>query len=443
MNQNKISHPALIIWVSIAALLVLSSVKLPVIPYLNNYTHIDILKDLRADNKDAVIKKKLQPPVIIDGRPMATVDNAFDSSLIQDYSADATIGMASFYKKLNALKTSKGKVRIAYFGDSYIEADYITGELRSKLQAIYGGNGVGFIPMQSVVADNYVSIKFNGNTSWNDYNFHNNTAKYALGLTGRVFYSKGDSWSQYSSLHSRFSNVCLYTGRAADSATTVSVEKDGVAANIPVANDGYINKTILNNGTPVSKLKLVCANTNLPVYGISIEDTSGVYIDNYGFRGNTGLLTLQVQPEVMKGFQDYFKYDLIILHYGLNAINHGDTNYLWFDHTMAKLIEKIKANYPGIPVLLVSTSDVAYNEQGTYVTDPAVPVLVQHQQAIARNNKTAFWNLYNAMGGENTIANWVEGDTTYAYKDYMHVNEKGADKIAGIFLDKLLHSQKH
>jgi hypothetical protein len=91
---------------------------------------------------------------------------------------------------------------------------------------------------------------------------------------------------------------------------------------------------------------------------------------------------------------------------------------------------------------MVSTSDVAYNEAGVYITDPVVPVLVATQQNIARTNKTAFFNLYYAMGGEGTIANWVQGDTTYAYKDYMHVNERGANKVAGIFLDKLLHSSK-
>ncbi|HVX50907.1 MAG TPA: hypothetical protein VHB48_12160, partial [Chitinophagaceae bacterium] len=69
--------------------------------------------------------------------------------------------------------------------------------------------------------------------------------------------------------------------------------------------------------------------------------------------------------------------------------------------------------------------------------------LVRVQDNIARKNKTAFWNLYYSMGGENSIANWVEGDTTYAYKDYLHVNPKGAEKIAGIFLDKLLHSQNN
>jgi len=442
-NKNKITHPALIIWAAIIVLILLSSVKLPVIPYINSYSHIDLLQDIKADKKSVIpIKKITLPAGVAPGMPQM-VNNAFDSTLIVDYADDASVMMQSFYSKLNALKTKKGKVRIAYFGDSFIEADYITGELRDKLQAIYGGSGPGFVPMQSIVADDYVTFKFNSNTSWADYNFHNNPQKYPLGLMGHVFYSTGRSWSQYSATNNnKFKNIYLYTGKTKDSLASVTVDEDDKENTVTVNDDSYINKTVISSNTPVGKLKLSCTNTALPVYGLSMEDSTGVYIDNYGFRGNTGALSLQLQPDVMKGFASYFKYDLIIVHYGLNVLVHNDTNYLWFDRTMAKFIEKIKTNFPGAPILLVGSSDVAYNEQGTYVTDPGVPVLVRTENEIARKNKVAFWNLYYSMGGESTMAKWVEGDTTFAYRDYMHVNERGANKIAGVFLDKLLHSQK-
>jgi len=444
MNKNKISHPALIIWSAIITLLVLSAVKLPVIPYINSYSHIDLLQDLKADNKPAAARVKLPQAVNKKDSIFTGLANVFDdSSLISDYADNGAATMSAFYAKLNNLKKANGKVRIAYFGDSYIEADYVTGELRNKMQKIYGGSGVGFLPMQSVVADDYQTIKFGSTTSWTDNNFHNNTQKRTLGLMGHVFYSNGDASSQYEAVNSnKFKNIYLITGKFADSSATVSVEADGKEEKIAVANNGAVNKTAINT-TPVSKVKISCTNTNLPVYGVSIEDSTGVYIDNYGFRGNTGALSLQLQADMMKGFQDNFKYDLVIIHYGLNVVVHGDTNFLWFNHTMAKLIEKVKTACPGVPILLISTSDMSYNEQGTYITDPAVPVLVRTQNEIARNNKVAFWNLYYSMGGENTMANWVEGDTTYAYKDYMHVNERGANKVAGILLDKLLHSQKN
>lgn len=444
MNKNKISHPALIIWSAIIALLVLSAVKLPVIPYINSYSHIDLLQDLKADNKPIV--KRAQPRKVAnkkDSSITAAATTFNDSSLISDYSDNSAATMNVFYTRLNNLKKAKGKVRIAYFGDSYIEADYVTGELRDKMQHIYGGNGVGFLPMQSVVAGDYQTVKFGNTTSWTDNNYHSNPQKHALGLMGHVFYANGSASTQYGAVNNNtFKNIYLITGKTPDSSVAVNVEADGVEAKVTVAGSAAVNKTLLNS-VPVSKVKISCSNTNLPVYGVSIEDSTGVYIDNYGFRGNTGALSLQLQADIMKGFQDNFKYDLIIIHYGLNVVAHNDTNFLWFDNTMARLIEKVKTNCPNVPILLISTSDMSYNEQGTYITDPAVPVLVRTQNKIAQKNKVAFWNLYYAMGGEGTMADWVEGDTTYAYKDYMHVNERGANKVAGILLDKLLHSQKN
>ncbi len=440
--NNKIARPVIIIWVTLAVLFFVSFIKLPVIPYLNHYSSIDILHDIKQDPKTAPVIAQLKTtPAVTKG--LAHAADMIDSSLITDYADDSTAKMQAFFQKLNGLKRGKGKVRIAYFGDSFIEADYITSELRNRLQQTYGGNGVGFVPVQSIVADAYVSIHFANNNTWQDYNFHNNPQKVPLGLTGHVFYSGGNAWCEYGAQGNKFAAMYLYTGKAADTGAVVTVEEDGLKKNVQVNNDALVNQTVLNNGTPVKKLKLACANKNLPVYGVSIEDSTGVYIDNYGFRGNTGLLGLQVPDAIITGFKKYFNYDLVIVHYGLNAIVHNDTNFEWFDRGMGKLIQKIRKNYPGVPVLMISTSDVAYNEQGQYITDPAVPALVQVQNETAKKNKAAFWNLYYSMGGANTIANWVTADTVLAYKDYMHVNEKGADKIAGIFYNKLVKAQKN
>ncbi len=442
--DNKITRPVIIIWFSLMLLIVLSFVKLPVIPYLNNYSSIDILHDLKESKTPPRLLAKLpRTPVAVTGHTLPLTANIIDSSLITDYAADTSANMVAFYKKLEGLKHKKGKVRIAYFGDSFIEADYVTSELRSRLQQAYGGSGVGFVPVQSIVADSYESIHFNKNNSWNDYNFRSNPKNAAVGLSGHVFYSNGNAWCEFGAGNSKFADVYLYTGKAQDTNTAVTIDKDGVKNEVTVNNGAYVNQTVLNNGGAIKKFRLNCANTNLPVYGISIEDSTGVYVDNYGFRGNTGLLGLQIAPAVIEGFKKYFNYDLVIVHYGLNALVHNDTNFEWFDRGITKLVQKIKSSYPGIPILLVSTSDIAYNDQGQYITDPAVPLLVQTQNETAKKNKVAFWNLYFAMGGPNTMANWAEADTALAYKDYMHVNERGADKIAGIFFNTLRKIQRN
>ncbi|MGM3198784.1 hypothetical protein ACS2VC_27400, partial [Bacillus cereus group sp. BC241] len=76
----------------------------------------------------------------------------YDSAAIIDFRNDSTSALAHFFEALNATKKSTNKTRIAYFGDSMIEGDLITQDLRSCMQDTFGGYGVGFVPITSIVA---------------------------------------------------------------------------------------------------------------------------------------------------------------------------------------------------------------------------------------------------------------------------------------------------
>ena len=55
--------------------------------------------------------------------------------------------MTPFYEALNRVSSTDSddkQVRIAVFGDSFIEADIFTADLREMLQKQFGGCGVGF-----------------------------------------------------------------------------------------------------------------------------------------------------------------------------------------------------------------------------------------------------------------------------------------------------------
>ncbi|MCF0203148.1 MAG: hypothetical protein HUK08_07275, partial [Bacteroidaceae bacterium] len=65
---------------------------------------------------------------------------------IEDFSAmDSIRIMDGFYKKLNNIHTMTRPMRIAYYGDSFIEGDILTCDLRELLQNKYGGCGVGAV----------------------------------------------------------------------------------------------------------------------------------------------------------------------------------------------------------------------------------------------------------------------------------------------------------
>ena len=73
------------------------------------------------------------------------------------------------------------------------------------------------------------------------------------------------------------------------------------------------------------------------------------------------------------------------------------------------------------------------NEGTTFAT---YPLLSEVRNALKQHTFSeggAFWDMYEAMGGENTMPKWAEETPPLASKDYIHFTSKGAKKIAELF----------
>ena len=107
---------------------------------------VDLLADIRPDVEEEVCDSDtivLPPPV----KPIFVDTCKTGITCIEDYSDSTMRGMKHFYEALSKVKTMKRPVRIAYFGDSFIEADIFTADLREMLQQEFGGCGVGYVPV--------------------------------------------------------------------------------------------------------------------------------------------------------------------------------------------------------------------------------------------------------------------------------------------------------
>ena len=98
-------------------------------------------------------------------------------------------GLSSFLAALRQTKADGSPVRIAYFGDSMIEGDLITGDLRNSLQTAFGGSGVGYVPINSITADFRATIHQTFSPDWYEYNLVSDKlpAKCPLGISGHAF----------------------------------------------------------------------------------------------------------------------------------------------------------------------------------------------------------------------------------------------------------------
>lgn len=384
-----------------------------------------------------------------DSIELASLIIPVDSSAIIDFRTDTSSALAHFFEALNATRKTKNKTRIAYFGDSMIEGDLITQDLRGCMQDTFGGCGVGFVPITSIVAGfrNTVIHSF-GN--WETYHLLKNPpANHVLGISGYSFVpavintedtsgTDNGSWVKYVTVNqkhiNRFYESKLLYGRS-DEGNYAVINGSRYA----LKGQNSVNELSINysSGAQAIKATFQC-KTPVDIFGFSMESDSGVFVDNFSFRGNSGMPIVKVPQSVYSGTNRYFDYDLIILEYGLNAVNSKVTDYSWYEKGMNNVIKHIQASFPETSILLISVGDKSYRKNGVYETDPSVPILVEAQKRMAKDNKIAFWSLYDAMGGYGSMVKWVQGDTAYANKDYTHFNFKGAHKAGKMLFSKLM-----
>ena len=69
--------------------------------------------------------------------------------------------------------------------------------------------------------------------------------------------------------------------------------------------------------------------------------------------------------------------------------------------------------------------------------------MVEAQREIAKKTKIAFWDVYHAMGGRNSMVAFVNAKPTMAAKDYTHLNYWGGKKIAKLLANELLKERRN
>jgi hypothetical protein len=364
---------------------------------------------------------------------------------VPDYRvSDAIIGyengatMKAFMKALHELSEGKRKkIRIGYFGDSMIEGDLITQDIRKLLQDYFGGNGVGFVPITSVVAGFRQSVIHSFSENWNETNFLNSSGyKGTLFLSGHSYHPSESSTVYYAGVKyahlSSFNESYVFYGMN-DSTSTFTVND----STFEFLHNGLFNKQLVAEN--VRSVNARFNGSRNIIYGFSFESARGVYIDNLSFRGISGIELQRISPAMFQSVNAVNPYDLIVIQYGPNLLFKPELeDFNWYEKPMKNAILAIKDAFPQASILIVGSADKACRYDGEYHTQKGVLPLIEVQNRVALETKTNFWNLFNAMGGRNSMIRWVNSKPPLANVDYTHLTHKGATKVAQVFYDKLM-----
>lgn len=350
-----------------------------------------------------------------------------------------------FYAKLNNIEKNAGagKARVAYFGDSMNDGDFIVQDVRNLFQEEYGGYGVGFVAITSKSATSRGSVYHRHSDNWITQSFiSSKRPSVPFGVDGQVFIgsNSGSYWVSYTAgniaTSSSLYTPTLFYGYSNNSNGVVDVKlNNGVNQRNQLTPKNALNTMYLGENYARSVHATFSNIQNIPIYGFDFASTTGVHVDNFSLRGNSGLTLGGFNTSLMNAFDKVLNYDLIILHFGTNVLNYGSSDYTFYERGMTAVINKLRLCFPNADILVISTADKGTKVNMQMVTDPAVVPLVKAQKRFSRDAGTGFIDLYNLMGGNNSMVDWV--NKQLANKDYTHFNVKGSKEIGTLLYQEI------
>lgn len=362
-----------------------------------------------------------------------------------------------FFEKLDKAAQSKSKVRMLHYGDSQIEGDRMTAYIRQRIQEQFGGNGPGMIPTVNVY--NTASFKQTYSPNFTRYTVFGGdklkSRRYgALGSAGRFTPEYLDSAERASktkvqeawieiepsrSAYSRarnYNNVNLYYTSCYVPCGLKVYRNGNLIHEDSLIRDGKYHTLPLAFEENAGKLRYEFSATVSPtILGFSLEGNLGVQVDNVAMRGSSGTFFGHMDQQLTGKMYEDLDVELIIMQYGGNSVPYlkdsiAARNYA---RQFKGQLNTIKRLRPSAAIIVIGPSDMSYFTEGNYETYSVLPTLVRMMKKYSQEAGAGYWDLFEAMGGMNSMPSWVERGL--AGKDYIHFSPKGASIASQLFYE--------
>lgn len=355
------------------------------------------------------------------------------------------------------------RCRILHYGDSQLEGDRISGYLRNRLQGIYGGTGPGFLPVKQVYHQLAAEITVTDN--WLRYAMFDPTQEKLPDLNYGVFASVSrftpaeslyldstdteirplttagitirPSFKSFSRLR-QFKHIGLHYGNVMDPVKIrVSVNDELIKESMLIADASYHCFEIVTGSTPAEVYIELTGTISPDIYGLTLDGESGIQLDNIAMRGASGTIFSRMSTYSFSKMAARLDPKVVILQYGGNTVPYikdsvGVVNYTRY---LSGHINWLRNRMPGAIFMFIGPGDMSTLVDGNYITYPLLPYLDQQLKHRCTSNGVAYWSMFDAMGGENSMQYWVE--QLLAANDYTHFSPKGSRIISELFFNAL------
>jgi lysophospholipase L1-like esterase len=339
-----------------------------------------------------------------------------------------------FYAQLRAIPTDSNTVSIVHIGDSHIQSDFLTGMVRNKMQTTFGNAGRGFVfPYRIAHTGGALDVKFDHSGEWSYCTVKNNYSTCNLGVSG---------FSAISGMGSDF-RFRVRTWDSVDRSFTKLKILDKSGDFLPKECTGNYIHDKENEHTTIyfdiaqDSIELAPFNE-----GSSLAEIQGLVLENeqlgvlYHAMGVNGSTVSQYLRST--GFEEQINElnaSLVIISFGTNDCYTRSSRYCsnCVKENYRTLIKRIRAQNPDVSILIATPPD-----HYVYRKYPSkyLGALVNDLLILAAEENVAIWNLYEAMGGKNSIVKWR--DNGLAGRDLIHFTISGYELQGEMLYEALM-----
>lgn len=347
--------------------------------------------------------------------------------------------------KLEQNKWGQGKdggvVTILHYGDSPTTADLITGDVRAQLQNRFGDAGRGY----TLIAKPWAWYGHRG-VEISDHGWKVRTGVGLMregiyGLGGAAFEGQSGAWSKFKLTESQQTAVDVeYLSKPGGGVFEVDADDQRILEQTTDAETQTTASVHVELPTGTKVVGIRPTDGTVTLFGADFRrGTSGLLYSSLGLNGaTTSVLARVLQPVLWKQELEHAAPALIVVNYGSNESSFGSFVHKQYAAELRLAIQRLRQNAPGVPILIMSPMDRGERSGLDDIeTMSTIPEIVAIQRQVAGETHCAFFDTYDAMGGDGTMARWYGASPRLVTADLLHPTPQGASIVAGLFLEQL------
>jgi lysophospholipase L1-like esterase len=351
----------------------------------------------------------------------------------------------AFFAALRRAETKQdnGVVRVVHYGDSPTTADLITADIRQMLQTQFGDAGHGYHLIAKPWAwyeHRGISVDADG---WTVEAANQSELQDGLyGLGGATFIGPPGAVARFKVPNEEQVEVHAWRqpGGGRLSVYSGGIRLGEIDTQAAQQQEGFASFTLPEKAKSV-ELRVTSGTVRL--FGVEFGKAQpGVIYSSLGVNGaHIGMLATRFREDHWSRILQHVKPDLVVLNYGTNestSMEFVDSSY---EKTLRTAIARVRKALPKSSILIMSPMDRGQREMsGQIGTVPALRKVVAIQAKVAADTKVAFFNTFEAMGGEGTMGRWYLSEPRMVGADLIHPMPSGAKLVGNLFFKAVLDS---